>query len=139
MDDGRTRWWQLALLVLGGGLGTSLRYLLEEAFAPPAGQVPWVTFAINVAGSFALGVVLTALAGRPPGRAHRTLRLCVGTGLIGGFTTYSTFILEVDGLLGGGHVAAGLAYAVGSVLAGVAAATAGVLLGQRLTNRTAPR
>lgn len=139
MDDGRTGWWQLALLVLGGGLGTSLRYLLEEAFGPAAGQVPWVTFAINVAGSFALGVVLTALAARPPGRAHRTLRLCVGTGLIGGFTTYSTFILEVDGLLGGGQVWSGLAYALGSVLAGVAAATAGVLAGQRLSSRAGAR
>ncbi|MGO1317554.1 MAG: FluC/FEX family fluoride channel, partial [Cellulomonadaceae bacterium] len=108
------------------GAGTALRFALERAFAPGAGEVPWVTFAINVVGSFALGLVLTGLArsGSDDGW-RRAVRVGVGTGLIGGFTTYSTFILEVDRLVPVAPVLAG-GYALASVVAGIGAAALGV-------------
>lgn len=122
----------LGLVALGGGVGTALRFALERAFAPGAGEVPWVTFAINVAGSFALGLVLTCLARSGPDVGwRRAVRVGVGTGVIGGFTTYSTFILEVDGLLPGDPVLAG-GYALASVVAGIGAAALGVGAAHRI-------
>ncbi|WP_147916382.1 FluC/FEX family fluoride channel [Ruania zhangjianzhongii] len=123
----------LGLILAGGAVGTTGRYLLETAFAPPAGHWPWVTFVINVTGAFLLGGLLFGLgrSGEDTG-ARRGLRLGAGTGLLGGFTTYSTFTLEVHGLFGGGQLWTGLGYAAGSVLTGVAAAAGGALLARWL-------
>ncbi|GCE77427.1 hypothetical protein CBZ_24830 [Cellulomonas biazotea] len=116
-----------ALVFVGGAVGTSARALLEQAFAPEAPAWPWVTFAINLAGSFVLGVLLHVLAraGQDTGW-RRDVRVGCGTGILGGFTTYSTFVLEVDRLLRDGQAAVGLLYAVVSVVAGIALAVLGV-------------
>ncbi|WP_313409865.1 CrcB family protein [Aeromicrobium sp.] len=116
----------IALVVVGGAAGTLIRALLEESFGAGPGEWPWATFAINVGGSFLLGLlvaVVTRWGGDP------RVRLALGTGLLGGFTTYSTFVVEVDQLLRAGHVGLGAGYALGSVLLGVAASAAGLLLG----------
>jgi len=122
----------LLLVLAGGAIGTTVRYGLESRFGVPVGQWPWVTFGINVAGSFLLGVLLATLAGTGADQGwRRRVRLTVGTGVMGGFTTYSTFILEVDQLAHAGSTATATAYAVTSVVLGIAAALAGVLLGRR--------
>ncbi len=118
------------LLVAGGGaVGTTARHLLEAAFPPAPGEVPWVTLVINVTGAFLLGALLTTLArtGADTG-LRRRVRLAVGTGALGGYTTYSTFAVEVWGLLDAGHTWAGAGYTAGMVLAGVLAAALGLLL-----------
>lgn len=114
------------LVVLGGAAGTLSRYGVDEAFVGD-GLFPLATFMVNVVGAFALGLLIAALL------THEsdTLRLLIGTGFLGGFTTYSALALETDVLLRGDHVAVGLAYAVGSALAGVAAAIAGIAIGSR--------
>ena len=114
------------LVVLGGAAGTLSRYGVDEAFVGD-GLFPLATFMVNVVGAFALGLLVAALL------THEsdTLRLLIGTGFLGGFTTYSALALETDVLLRGDHVAVGLAYAVGSALAGVAAAIAGIAIGSR--------
>lgn len=123
----------LGLILAGGAAGTTARYLLEAAFPPPSDHWAWVTFLINVTGAFLLGGLLFGLARRgDDAGARRGLRLVVGTGVLGGFTTYSTFAVEVHDLLGGGQLWTGLGYAVGSVLAGVAAAAGGAMLARRL-------
>lgn len=123
----------LGLILAGGAVGSTVRYLLETAFPPAAGHWPWTTFAINLTGAFLLGFLVFALARRgEDSGSRRRLRLVLGTGVLGGFTTYSTFALEVHGLLGGGHLWTGLGYAAGSVLAGVAAAAAGATLARWL-------
>ena len=101
------------MVILGGMLGTAARAQLEGAFAPPAGGWPWVTFAINLVGSFVLGALLEALSrtGRDVGW-RRAARVGLGTGVIGGFTTYSTFIVETALLVRDGHVGTGVVYAV---------------------------
>ena len=116
-----------ALVFVGGALGTSARALLEQAFAPATPAWPWVTFAINLVGSFVLGVLLHVLAraGADTGW-RRDVRVGCGTGILGGFTTYSTFVLEVDRLLRDGQAAVGLLYAVVSVVAGIALAVLGI-------------
>ena len=123
----------LALVGAGGAVGTTVRYLLEAAVIPAPGQVPWVTFVINVTGAFLLGALLTTLArtGEDAGW-RRSVRLGVGTGMLGGYTTYSTFAVEVHSLLGAGSTWTGTIYAAGTVLAGVAAAALGLLLARWL-------
>lgn len=118
-----------ALVALGGAVGTSARAGLEAAFAPQGGTWPWTTFTINLVGSFLLGVLLERLVRAGPDDGwRRRVRVLVGTGMVGGFTTYSTFALEVDRLVGAGHAALAVAYALVSVVLGVVAAGAGILL-----------
>jgi len=115
-----------ALVTLGGAAGTLSRYAVSETW-PTSGPFPVATFVINVAGSFALGALLAAILVRGDHSvpANR-LRLLLGTGFLGGFTTYSALAVETDTLLRGDHVALGVTYAVGSVAAGLIAALAGV-------------
>lgn len=128
----------VALVAAGGTLGVLVRALLVQALPTPAGAWPWTTFTVNVVGSFGLGVLLAVLArggrggdGGSDGGVRRRVRLGVGTGVLGGFTTYSTFALEVEQLVTGGHAVAGVAYALVSVVLGVAAAGAGLAAGAR--------
>lgn len=122
-----------ALLVAAGGtVGVLARALLGQAVATASHGWPWVTLGINVAGSCALGVLLAVLQRGPDVGRRRAVRLAVGTGVLGGFTTYSTFALDVVGLLEGGRVASGVAYALVSVTAGVGAAVVGLMLGARV-------
>ncbi len=117
----------LALLVAAGATaGTLLRASIELVFPHAPGEWPWATFVINVVGSFALGALIEALAlsGPDTGR-RRMLRLGVGTGMIGGFTTYSTFVVEIDQLATAGAVSMSVVYALVSVVLGVVAAAIG--------------
>ena len=110
----------LLAVALGGGLGTCARYELELAFAPttpPA--LPWVTLLINLVGSFALGLVLTlVLDVWPP---TRYVRPFVGIGILGGFTTFSTFAVESARLMGHGQEVLALGYVAVSLVGGVLA------------------
>lgn len=116
----------LALVIAGGTMGTLSRFGINEAL-PGDGAFPLATFIVNVVGSFALGLLLAALLGR----RSDTLRLLLGTGFLGGFTTYSALAVETDSLLRGDHVVLGLMYAVGSVVVGIAAALVGIAAGSR--------
>ena len=118
----------------GGVLGTAVRAALESALPAQPGGWPWTTFAINVSGSFLLGLLLETLSRRGPDAGpRRYLRLGLGTGVMGGYTTYSTFAVEAVRLLGlgGGAVFVGLGYALGSVLLGLAGAFAGMWVATR--------
>lgn len=119
----------IGLVVAGGAIGTLARYLLSTAF-PNGHGVPVTIFVINVAGAFLLGMLLAWLARSGPDHGwRRSVRLGVGTGIMGGFTTYSTFAVGADGLFTGPHVWVGAAYAVATVVVGAAASLAGIALG----------
>lgn len=117
-------------VMLGGALGAGARYGLQLALAPLAlrSGFPVATLLINVLGSFLLGLTV-ALVGR--GLWPEAARLAFGTGVLGAFTTFSAFSVEVDGLLLRGHGAAA-SYALLSVGLGVLAAVGGRLMGARL-------
>ncbi|OLO66871.1 chromosome condensation protein CrcB [Actinomyces oris] len=121
----------LALVAAGGCAGTLVRAALERAWPASPGHLPVTTLALNVVGALALGLLLGAL-----GEGHPRLRLALGTGVLGGLTTHSTFILESHRLLtsggDGGHPVLGAAYLVGSMVAGLVAAGLGLWLAGRL-------
>jgi len=126
---GTLRW--VPLIMLGGALGTAARAGLETALpaAPPA--LPWTTLAINLIGSYVLGLLLEVLSAGPDRGTRRGIRLTLGTGILGGFTTYSTFMVETADRLRDGHALIALAYLVGSVLAGLLAAGLGITTASR--------
>ncbi len=138
MTDARPphlRWRFLALVALGGAIGTAIRALLAEVF-PGHDGISWVILAINVVGAFCLGLLLEALALRGPDvGGRRTLRLFVGTGVLGGFTTYSTLADDTAQLLDVGRWGAGSGYALLSIVLGLGAVALGVLLAGRLRPR----
>jgi CrcB protein len=113
-------------VALAGAVGTSARYGLDLLFSRDAHHIPWVTFAINVSGSFALGMLVASLDVHP----HPAVRPALTIGLLGAYTTFSTLSLETYRLLDRGHVALAAAYALGSLAAGLAAVTAGVAAGR---------
>ncbi|WFR68774.1 CrcB family protein [Curtobacterium flaccumfaciens] len=120
------RWAYLGLVAVGGAIGTAVRAVLAQAF-PAHGGISWTILAINVVGAFCLGLLLEALAhrGADVGR-RRTLRLFVGTGALGGFTTYSTLADDTARLLDAGRWGAGGGYALLTVVLGLAAVVAGL-------------
>lgn len=116
------------MIALGGGLGGLARYGLEVA---SSSRVPWGTLAANVLGCALIGVLLVLVT--EVWSAHRLLRPFVGVGLLGGFTTFSTYAVEVRELLAAGLAGLGLAYLVGTLLGCLAATVTGVALARRAT------
>ena len=110
------------LLLIGGGVGANLRYWLGIAFQSRGwtADFPWHTFAINVVGSLVLGFLTVACKDRP------AALLLLGTGVCGGFTTFSTFSIETVNLLEKERYIAACAYALGSVLAALIGAAVGL-------------
>ena len=117
----------LVAVAVGGGIGSVARYLLATAF--PAGHgFPWAIFAVNVSGCFCLGLLMVYLLDVWPPR--RFLRPFLAVGLIGGFTTFSTFAGGVVTLLNGGAFALADAYALSSIVAALVAVWSGMKAGR---------
>ena len=120
-------WVNIGLVAAGGGAGTGLRYLITMVVPAWAG-VPVATFGINVVGAFLLSVLLELLAkhGLDIGWSRR-VRLGVGTGALGGFTTYSALAVETA-TLAATHPGRAIAYGLGTVIVGGMASVAGIWL-----------
>lgn len=127
--------WQSALAVVaGGGIGSLIRYLVTFGIMQRLGPgFPWWTFIINVTGSFVIGIVFEITQTRAcPGAP--LLRVFLMTGVLGGYTTFSTFSLETLQQIGDRVILLAAAYAIGSVVLGVAAAYCGVILARAISN-----
>lgn len=132
-------WRSVLLVFVGGALGTTVRYLISTA-VPPVLGLPLATVGINVVGAFALGWLLEALALRGPDEGRRrSVRLFVGTGILGGFTTYSAFAVDTDGLIVAQNLGGSIVYAVATIAVGALASIAGIALGAALGRRRADR
>ena len=117
----------LAAIAVGGGIGSEARYLLSAAF--PAGHgFPWAIFAINVSGCFCLGLLMVYLLEVWPPR--RLLRPFLAIGLVGCYTTFSTYAGGVMTLLTGHAEALADAYALTSILAALVAVWCGMKVGR---------
>ncbi|MGY1724955.1 fluoride efflux transporter CrcB [Blastococcus sp. SYSU DS0533] len=123
------------LAALGGALGALARWGLGEAFPHSPTGLPWATLAVNLTGCLLLGALTAVLAARAPGAPW--IRPFLGVGVLGGFTTYSTFAVEVVQLADAGAPGTAVGYVLLSVLGGVAAAAAGTVAGRALAG--APR
>lgn len=122
----------IAVVFAGGAIGTALRESLVLAFPAQQG-VPFTVLAINVVGAFLLGLLLEALTRRGPDEGiRRSLRLLLGTGVLGGFTTYSALEADSALLLGSDAPLVGAAYALATVTIGAAASWAGIALGRTI-------
>ncbi|MBM7412469.1 CrcB protein [Clavibacter michiganensis] len=139
-DPGRPvhlRWSSLGLVALGGAVGTGIREALALTWPAPAGGIPVTILLINVVGAFVLGALLEALVRRGPDEGRRrAIRLLVGTGVLGGFTTYSSLATDAASLTGSA-LGTALAYAGLSLVVGAAASVAGIATGAAIHRRTA--
>lgn len=128
----------MGIVAAGGVLGAVTRYGLGMVIPAP-GAWPLPTLIINLSGALALGALLEGLSRRGPDVGNRrVLRLALGTGFLGAYTTYSTLAVDAVHLLNAGAVPAAAGYLTASLLGGAAATTAGIWLGawhHRLTER----
>jgi CrcB protein len=122
---GRGRPAVLVAIALGGMLGATARYELSRALPAPSGGFPWATFCANLSGSYVLAFVLVVLVERLPPTRH--VRPFLAIGVIGAYTTMSTYLVETAVLVKDGHLATAALYGPGSALAGLALAYGGIL------------
>ena len=128
----------LGLVFAGGTAGTAAREAISLVI-PPQGGIPVGIFLINILGALFLGAFLEALARRGPDEGRRrVLRLLLGTGFAGGFTTYSTLASDTGFLLTGNNPVAGIAYAVATIIVGAVATLAGIALAAAVHRRRRP-
>ncbi|MDX2938210.1 fluoride efflux transporter CrcB [Streptomyces ipomoeae] len=125
----------VAVVALGGGIGAAARYGASLLWPAQSGGFPWTTFWVNVVGCFVIGVFMVVIT--DIWAAHRLVRPFFGTGVLGGFTTFSTYAVDIRRLMDDGHPRTALAYLAVTLLAALtavwlAAATARrVLAGRR--------
>jgi CrcB protein len=120
----RSRWDVLLVIAAGGALGSLARFGMGELVPWSGDGFPWATFIENVSGGLALGVLIVFLLDVWP--PHRYLRPFLGVGLLGGYTTFSAYMLESRDLLAGGETATAFAYLAGSLVAGLTAVWLGI-------------
>lgn len=113
----------------GGALGALARWGVGLGLPTAPGAFPWGTFLINVVGCVAIGVLLVVVT--EIRTAHPLVRPFLATGVLGGFTTFSTFSVDAQHLLLGGHVGLAVAYLAGTLVAAVAATWLGAAAARR--------
>lgn len=118
----------LAAVAAGGALGAPLRWEIGRLTHVAPGSFPWPTFVINVTGAFLLGLLAALLAARYP--SSRLARPFLGIGVLGAYTTMSTFAVETDLLVRDGHAAIAAVYVAASMVCGVAACAVGLVAGR---------
>ncbi|HET9030310.1 MAG TPA: fluoride efflux transporter CrcB [Candidatus Aquilonibacter sp.] len=120
-------WQALGAIFVGGGIGSVLRFIVTLLVTQRLGPgFPWATFAINVMGSLIIGVVFELAQTRALGITP-LVRLFLMTGVLGGFTTFSTFSLDMVTLASDRAGLLALGYGAGSVMIGFIAAFAGIV------------
>jgi fluoride exporter len=120
------------LVFIGGGLGSTLRHLVNVVCPRLLGaNFPYHTFIINITGSTIMGLIAGYLAFK--GDASQSWRLFVMTGILGGYTTFSAFSLDSALLYERGETGLALLYVVGSVVLSILGLFAGLTLVRQLT------
>jgi fluoride exporter len=131
----RRRAGLLAAVFVGGALGTLARYLVALEWPNSSASFPLALFVVNTSGAFFLGLLLTVFLERlPPSPAMHHLRLFATTGVLGGYTTYSTLSVDAAGLGHTGHYDLAVGFLATSLVAGLLA----TVLGRALARSRAP-
>ena len=123
---------EFLLVMFGGAVGSGLRYGVGFLLPSSQGGFPWATLAVNVVGSFVLGMLIGSSLTSTPLSRHTTLLL--GTGLCGGFTTYSAFAVESVLLAQEGHLTLVAVYVIATLICCAVAALAGVLFSRVISD-----
>jgi CrcB protein len=116
----------VAAIALGGAIGGGARWLLGQALPHDPGRFPWSTFVENVTGCLLLGALLVLVT--EVWAPSRYVRPFLGVGVLGGYTTFSTYAAEIHELMRAGNGPLALAYLFGTVAAGLMAAWLGMTL-----------
>ncbi|MFC5187516.1 fluoride efflux transporter FluC [Actinomadura harenae] len=124
-------WATLGAISLGGVCGALARYGLATAFPHRPGAFPWATFGTNVSGCLIIGVLMVVIT--EVLRPHPLLRPFLGVGVLGGFTTFSTAMVDVQQAVGNGAPGIALAYLAATLVTALAAVWTGVRLTRALT------
>jgi len=123
--------FNLLLVVVGGGIGAGIRHLTNIGALRLVGpNFPWGTMAINIVGSFAMGLFIAMLMRRG---GSNELRLFVATGILGGFTTFSAFSLDFATLWERGATLPAFGYALASVIGAIIALFLGLWLARTVS------
>nr|WP_282776485.1 fluoride efflux transporter CrcB [Nocardia sp. CC201C] len=122
----RTHGVVLAVIAAGGGLGAAARYGLAQLWPTAPGGFPWATLAANMIGCFLIGMLMVAVT--EMWVAHHLLRPFLGVGVLGGFTTFSTYANDARALLQPGTVGIAFAYLAGTLVCALFATLAAVRL-----------
>ncbi|GAA5615123.1 fluoride efflux transporter CrcB [Streptomyces platensis] len=115
----RGQWPVIGVVAVGGGIGAAARYGAALVWPTGEGSFPWTILAVNVVGCALMGVLMVMVTEVWP--AHRLLRPFFGTGVLGGFTTFSTYAVDIQRLIDARHPAQAMAYLAGTLLAALAA------------------
>jgi fluoride exporter len=124
------RWDVLAMISLGGALGSLARWGTSEAWPGGDPHSPWATLQVNVLGAALIGVLMVLV--RRGGTEGRYARPFLGVGILGGYTTFSTYALDVHAMLLAHRPAMAGAYLVGTIVLGLLAAWLGITVGRVL-------
>ena len=116
----------LAAIAVGGGIGAVSRYGVGHRFPVTAGEVPWSTLLINGVGCLLIGVLMVLVT--EVWSPHRLVRPFLGIGILGGFTTFSTYTNEIRELLASGDGIVAMAYLAGTVIVALLAVAVGMAL-----------
>ncbi len=133
----RTHGAVLAAISVGGAIGALARYGLGVAFPPGPTGFPWATFGINAVGSLLIGVLMVLVV--EVWEAHPLIRPFLGVGILGGFTTFSTYVVDVQRLVNAGAAGTALAYLAGTLAAALAAVFVGLTVTRTAVGRWAKR
>lgn len=98
----------VSVVALGGMIGAAGRYVIGQTWPTPATGFPWATFTINVTGCALIGVLMVLVTDM--WLRQRLLRPFLGTGVLGGYTTFSTYTVDIQHLMTGGHPGTALVY-----------------------------
>ncbi|WBB58103.1 fluoride efflux transporter CrcB [Streptomyces sp. WMMC500] len=127
----------VAAVALGGGLGSAARYGAGLLWPTEPAGFPWTTLAVNVCGCAAIGVLMVVIT--EARTAHRLVRPFLGAGVLGGFTTFSTYAVDVRRLVvEEGRAGAGVAYLALTLAAALAAVWAAQAVTRRAVRRWSP-
>ncbi|WP_327368386.1 fluoride efflux transporter CrcB [Streptomyces sp. NBC_01217] len=120
----------VAVVALGGALGACARYGAALIWPTAPGGFPWTTLLVNVVGCAVIGVFMVVIS--EVWAAHRLVRPFFGTGVLGGFTTFSTYAVDIERLVDGDRARAGLAYLGLTLCAALAAVWSAVWATRRV-------
>ncbi|MFE6664255.1 fluoride efflux transporter CrcB [Streptomyces sp. NPDC057697] len=120
----------VAVVALGGAIGASARYGAALLWPTAPGGFPWTTLVVNVVGCAVIGVFMVVIS--EAWAAHRLVRPFFGTGVLGGFTTFSTYAVDIQRLFDADRAGSGLVYLVVTLCAALAAVWSAVWVTRRV-------